>query len=237
MMGTDTRGGGIALLRVAHPPNIPHSTAIAPTFEPRGTSPTSQTNMSALLIKSRMFPQCPLWVKSGHGAIKLRCPLYLQKQTFIAAIGMSAKGHKRTDAVQQLGSLLDHFIGKGEQIVGYLDAERLGRLHVDDAEKLGFLHDRQVCRFGAFKHLPSIDASLTIGVGVVDPIADKAANFCVFTELVNRRDRVGRRKRYELLASSIKERIGSDRERRKSRLDDRPERRVDLIVVARPKGL
>jgi ABC-type uncharacterized transport system substrate-binding protein len=34
-----------------------------------------------------------------------------------------------------------------------------------------------------------------------------------------------------------KERIGSDRERRKSRLGDRLERRVDLIVVARSKGI
>jgi hypothetical protein len=30
--------------------------------------------------------QCPLWVRSGHGAIKLRCPLYPQYRTSLSAI-------------------------------------------------------------------------------------------------------------------------------------------------------
>jgi hypothetical protein len=30
--------------------------------------------------------QCPVWVKSGHGGFNLRCPLYLRKRTFIAAV-------------------------------------------------------------------------------------------------------------------------------------------------------
>ena len=34
--------------------------------------------------------RCPLWVRSGHGAIKLRCPLYPRKRTFAHAIRMSA---------------------------------------------------------------------------------------------------------------------------------------------------
>jgi hypothetical protein len=32
----------------------------------------------------------PLWVKSGHRALKLRCPLYLQKRTLQDASWMSA---------------------------------------------------------------------------------------------------------------------------------------------------
>jgi hypothetical protein len=47
---------------------------------------------------------CPLWVKSGRHALKFRCPLYLSKRTFAHAIRMSALGHKRTHAVQQLTS-------------------------------------------------------------------------------------------------------------------------------------
>jgi hypothetical protein len=97
-------------------------------------------------------PECPLWVKSGRDALKFRCPLYPRKQTSERSREMSALGQKATSAAKQKAPLFDHFIGKGEQIVGYLDAERLGRLHVDDAKKLGFLHDRQVCRFGALKH-------------------------------------------------------------------------------------
>jgi hypothetical protein len=34
--------------------------------------------------------QCPLWVISGHSAMSTTCPLYPQKRTFAAAVGMSA---------------------------------------------------------------------------------------------------------------------------------------------------
>jgi hypothetical protein len=40
--------------------------------------------------------ECPLWVRSGHGAIKLQCPLYPQKRTSAHAIRMSALGQKAT---------------------------------------------------------------------------------------------------------------------------------------------
>ena len=39
---------------------------------------------------------CPLWVTGRHSAQKTRCPLYPQKQTFVAATGMSALCQKRT---------------------------------------------------------------------------------------------------------------------------------------------
>jgi hypothetical protein len=48
--------------------------------------------------------RCPLGVKSGRDALKFRCPLYPRKRTFITAIGMSALGHKRTHAAQQIAS-------------------------------------------------------------------------------------------------------------------------------------
>jgi hypothetical protein len=34
--------------------------------------------------------RCPLWVKSRHDALKLRCPLYPQKRTLIEPVAMSA---------------------------------------------------------------------------------------------------------------------------------------------------
>src|SRR6202040_3864733 len=49
---------------------------------------------------------CPLWVKSGHDAIKLRCPLYPRKRTFVSAFWMSALGQKRTSA-----QLFDYLVG------------------------------------------------------------------------------------------------------------------------------
>jgi hypothetical protein len=47
--------------------------------------------------------RCPLRVRSGHGAIKLQCPLYPQQRTFLDAIPMPDKGHLRTSA-----NLFDH---------------------------------------------------------------------------------------------------------------------------------
>src|SRR5262245_5108837 len=39
------------------------------------------------------------------------CLLYPRKRTCAVQLGMSAKGQKRTHAVQQRGSLFDHFVG------------------------------------------------------------------------------------------------------------------------------
>jgi hypothetical protein len=41
----------------------------------------------------------PLWVKSRHGRLELRCPLYPQKRTFAGVDQMSAKCHKRPPAL------------------------------------------------------------------------------------------------------------------------------------------
>jgi hypothetical protein len=40
--------------------------------------------------------RCPLWVKSGHEALKSRCPLYPQKRTSNGTLRMSALCQKRT---------------------------------------------------------------------------------------------------------------------------------------------
>jgi hypothetical protein len=45
--------------------------------------------------------RCPLWVKSGHDAPQIQCPLYPQKRTLVERVGMSALCHKRTHALQQ----------------------------------------------------------------------------------------------------------------------------------------
>jgi hypothetical protein len=45
---------------------------------------------------------CPLWVKSRHGTIKLRRPLYPRKRTWLSTAMMSALGHNRTHAAQQI---------------------------------------------------------------------------------------------------------------------------------------
>jgi hypothetical protein len=41
--------------------------------------------------------------------------------------------------------LLDHLVGKREQLVGNRQAERFGSLQIDDEGELGRLFDREVC--------------------------------------------------------------------------------------------
>jgi hypothetical protein len=49
--------------------------------------------------------ECPLWVKSGHGQMSDRCPLYSQKRTLPGDSWMSALCQKRTRALQQCRAL------------------------------------------------------------------------------------------------------------------------------------
>jgi hypothetical protein len=52
--------------------------------------------------------------QSGHVQCTSLCPLYPQKRTCAAQLGMSALGHKRTHVPQQTASLFDHFVGPAE---------------------------------------------------------------------------------------------------------------------------
>jgi hypothetical protein len=59
------------------------------------------------------------------------CPLFTQKRTFAIVIRMSAKGHKRTHAPQQITSLFDHLVGGYEQVLRDCEAKCFGSLTVD----------------------------------------------------------------------------------------------------------
>ena len=52
------------------------------------------TMLAAVFTPQSVTPR--LWVRRRHSGTFKQCPLYLQKQTFIAAIGMSALGHFQT---------------------------------------------------------------------------------------------------------------------------------------------
>jgi hypothetical protein len=52
------------------------------------------------LEASTLRPQCPLWVTSGHFAMRERCPLYPRKRTFALQLEMSALGQKRSRRVR-----------------------------------------------------------------------------------------------------------------------------------------
>ena len=76
-------------------------------------------------------------IRSGHDALKPRCPLYPRKQTLRSASRMSALGQTATYAVQQKCQLFDHLVCTDEQPSRHAKAERLGGLEVDDQLVLG----------------------------------------------------------------------------------------------------
>jgi hypothetical protein len=79
----------------------------------------------------------PLWVNNCRDSSEVARPLYPQKLPRHSFALAAVKGHKRTHAVQQLGSLLDHLVGDREQRRGDCDAKCLGGLEVDREVKLG----------------------------------------------------------------------------------------------------
>ena len=73
--------------------------------------------------------------------------------------------------------LLDYFVSEQLQRVGYLNAERSGRLQVDDEFEFGGLHDGKVGGLRALEDLTGLEADLTPRVQNIDPIAHQSAGF------------------------------------------------------------
>jgi hypothetical protein len=61
-----------------------------------------------------------------------------------ASVVVSNVPNWRPEQVQQV-QLLDHLVGKREQLVGNRQAERFGSLQIDNEGELGRLFDRKVC--------------------------------------------------------------------------------------------
>ena len=66
---------------------------------------------------------------------------------------MSAKGHFRTHAPQQI--LFDHLVGGHKQRGGHGETKRLRRLEIDGQSEFGGLKDWNISLFGAFQDLVS----------------------------------------------------------------------------------
>jgi hypothetical protein len=88
---------------------------------------------------------------------------------------------------------LDHLVGEREQLVGHLQAQRLGYAEVDDQLELGWLHHREVGRLLALEDSTGVDAHLMIGVGQIRPVACQAPGDRVFALFINRRNGVAGR--------------------------------------------
>jgi len=61
--------------------------------------------------------------------------------------------HRLDRTSLRLAHLLNHLVGKRQQLVWNLEAERLGGFKVDDQFEPGRFLDRQIGRLGAFQNL------------------------------------------------------------------------------------
>src|SRR5262249_48331732 len=95
----------------------------------------------------------------------------------------------------------------GEQLdrIGYLDAERSGRLHVDDELEFGRLHDRQVGGLRTFEDLTAHYAYLTKPIRNSYPVAHQPSHLGIFTSGIDRRNRVAYREHRKLHAPAGEE--------------------------------
>ena len=89
----------------------------------------------------------------------------------------------------------DDLVDAGEDRGRHGQAERLGRLKVDDQLEGRRLLDRQIGRLGALEDLSGVNAELAIYTGEAGSIADQAADSGEFTKVIDRRNGMPRRQR------------------------------------------
>jgi len=68
-----------------------------------------------------------------------------------------------------VGCLFDQFVGAAAQRQGHVDAQEIGRLHVDEQLDFGCLQHRQVSGLLHLENAPGIDASQPPMVDAVLP--------------------------------------------------------------------
>ena len=101
---------------------------------------------------------------------------------------------------------------RASNVGGTVDAERLGRLQVDDELELGRQLDRHFGWLLALEDAAGIDAGLAKLVRKVRSVAHQPAGFGKLAPMVQRGKRMARRQRDELHATADEQRVGTDQE-------------------------
>jgi len=83
------------------------------------------------------------------------CPLYPQKWTLVSAVGMSAKGQKRTSPCS-----FDHLIGALLEMYGHVKAKRLSGFQIDHQLEFDWsLHGKLAWFFSPLRMRSTYDAA------------------------------------------------------------------------------
>src|SRR5262245_23753427 len=136
----------------------------------------------------------------------------------------------RLNALQQKTQLFDHLVGEREQIVGDLEAERLGGPEVDHELELGRLQNRQVGGLGPLENVRGVDAVLPVGVGDADAVAEQSARHGIFSELVDGGQALPLREIDNAVTPRVEIRVRADQQRVDALLDQRGEGGIEFLV-------
>ena len=129
----------------------------------------------------------------------MRCPLYPQKRTSELSRVMSALCQKRTFCAAETTLLFDHLVGDGKDPGRNYKAKCLRSFEVDCHFKFGRLKDRQVCGPFAFQDPTGVNTDLAIASSKACSVTYQATSRDELALRVDRRDRIARSERHELI--------------------------------------
>ena len=140
-------------------------------------------------------------------------------------------------AVPSALRLLDHLVSGRQQRFRDGEAEKLGRLKVDDELELGRLQHRQVGGLGAIEDIAGIDTCQTLTVQGIGSVAHQSASYDKITDRISRRNPVAHRQGDQLRAAANEECVGHDEEGIRALAREGGKDRIDLAACARVEDM